>query len=139
MKEYFQLPLAERQEIIKQIQDILKKREDVVFAYIYGTFVDAPSFKDIDIAVYLDPETIKDNDILEKELTISALLVPGYPVDLRILNNAPLWFQNNVAHSGELLFSKDNKILSQFLEISSLFMLANVSVVRESLAALAAR
>lgn len=135
-KEYFQLSAQQREEIKHQITEILEKREDVLFAYIYGSFQNDASFRDIDIAVFVEPKVIALQNSIEYELSLSAKLVFSFPIDLRVLNNTPRAFQNNVARTGTLLFVKDRKLHEVFLEESSLYMLENAHIIREAYAAL---
>lgn len=136
MKEYFRLSKKERNDIKKRINGILMKRKDVVFAYLHGSFLNAPSFRDIDVAVFIEPHALNAQDPLNYELELSAKLVFSCPIDMRILNSAPFVFQNNVAHSGELLFCRDQEKLSHFLERSSLAMVHNDHIMRASFATL---
>lgn len=136
-KEYATISLKARQALKENLQSELLKRKEIIFAYIHGSFVSSPSFRDVDVAVFVDSQIVSQDRALDYELELSALLKASYPIDVRLLNYAPPGFQNNVAHSGELLFSRDDKALAQFLEDSSLFMLENSYLIRESAAALA--
>ena len=133
MKEYFQISQAERNQIKNRITNILAQRPEIVFAYLHGSFLSAPSFHDIDIAVFVDPHSVTLRDCLDYELTLSAQIRLPYAVDVRLLNNAPLGFQNNVARSGVLLFSRDDIQLSNMLEQSSNYMIRNAYLIRASL------
>lgn len=136
MKEYFTLPPDERKKIKDRITTLLKSHQEIIFAYLYGSFLGAPSFRDIDIAVCVDEVQITPQKTLDYELQLGAEIILPYPLDVRLLNAAPFGFQNNVLHSGELLFSRDDAKLSDMLEHSSIYMLNNASLIRESLAAL---
>lgn len=137
MKEYFTLPQDERREIIQRIRDVLKGRPEIGFAYVHGSFLTAPSFRDIDVAVYVDPAYLKGRDVVDLELTMGAQLVFPYPVDLRILNTAPFYFQNGVVRTGEILFCRDERALAAITEYSSQAMLDHVILMNESYATLA--
>jgi len=133
MKEYYTLALTERKIIQDTIAAFLKSHKEIVFAYLYGSFLSAPSFHDIDIAVFADPRSVALRDRLDYELTLSARIRLPYAIDVRLLNNAPLGFQNNVARSGVLLFSRDDTQLSNMLEQSSNYMIRNARLIRASL------
>ena len=133
MKEYYTLALSERKKIQHEIATLLESHKEIIFAYLYGSFLSAPSFHDIDIAVFVDPHSVTLRDSLDYELTLSAQVRLPYAVDVRLLNNAPLGFQNNVAHSGVLLFSRDDVQLSNMLEQSSNYMIRNAHLIRASL------
>jgi len=102
--KYYQLPVEERSKLVER----LKLVEGVTFAYIYGSFMKGGSFRDIDVAVWVsDPErafhyTVELSAKLEAEL--------GIPVDLHVLNEAPLPFKYHVLAEGEPLFSRDGRL-----------------------------
>jgi|GEM_PF-3789785 len=43
-------------DILEKVQSVLNTREEVIFAYLFGSFAEEVSFWDIDIAVYCDEE-----------------------------------------------------------------------------------
>lgn len=137
MEEYFTSPQDRRREITQNIKDVLDAQHEILFAYIHGSFLTAPSFRDIDIAVYVDPAYLKERDVVDMELTMGAQLVFPYPIDLRILNMAPFYFQNGVVRTGELLFCRDEYALAAITEYSSQAMLDHGVLMNESYAALA--
>ncbi len=78
----------EKGRLIETISGILKGKENILFAYIFGSFVTAESFRDIDIAVYMrdKPQRVVSLEFdIEKELE-DALRIPA---DVRIVNHAP--------------------------------------------------
>ena len=109
----YEVSKAQKEEIKEKITILLKKREEIVFAYLHGSFL-GDSFRDIDIAAYLT-ERSKDG-ILQYELNLESELKDfiGFPVDARILNYAPLSFRFNVLKNGILLFSRDEKVRCDF-------------------------
>ncbi len=100
----YNLTNSEKENIKEKISGLLKKREEIIFSYIHGSFLET-DFRDIDIAVYLieDKKPLKYELRLERELEDAA----GFPIDLRILNHAPLTFRFNIIKNGTLLFSKN--------------------------------
>ena len=85
-------------------------------AYVYGSFVMADKFRDIDIAVYLKqiPSTPLHVELeLETEL---GNIIKNYLVDVRILNNAPLSFRYNVIKSGKPIVVVDDDARTDFEE-----------------------
>lgn len=86
------------------------------FCHLHGSFFTEDRFKDIDIAVYLDP---LPPSLLEAELELEAKLsnvVKRYPVDIRILNNASLSFRYNVIKNGQPIVVNNDNIRSDFVE-----------------------
>ena len=135
VRRYFYLEKKTKENILSQITSILKKRNEVVFAYCHGTFLAKRNigFRDIDIALYLKENfkrepfyyEIKIADILEKKIK--------YPVDVKILNVAPFYFLNNVFRTGKLLFSRDLFLVPKLIEESSKESMINYNFSRQSL------
>ncbi|MBU1102496.1 nucleotidyltransferase domain-containing protein [Patescibacteria group bacterium] len=136
MKEYLSIKLDEREEIIEKIKGVFSERENVVFAFVFGSFLNAPAFRDIDIGVYADK--IKKDEVFDYELKLSELLaghsdLPFDVFEVKVLNFAPNSFVNNVTKNGRLLFSKDESLLSDIIEKSSLEAIANEYIAYQSL------
>jgi predicted nucleotidyltransferase len=103
---------VERERVRTIIRDYFSNRGEVIFAYLHGSFIEGERFRDIDIAVYLDkPEGI------EYELDQSILLerILKMPVDVKILNSAPLAFRYH-ATKGLLILSRDDELREEFIE-----------------------
>lgn len=86
-------------------------REEIIFAYVHGSFAEGRPFRDIDVAVWVRLEGIPLGDPLDYEMDagieLSRLL--RVPVDIRRLNDAPVSFQYH-ATRGIVLFSRDDEI-----------------------------
>ena len=97
---------TERERWIYTIQKFLEARQDVVFAYLFGSFVREQSFRDVDVAVFLDPPP---NSPLLAELQLEEALsqVVQVPVDVRVLNQAPVGFLYQVFKEGKCLVDRD--------------------------------
>lgn len=127
-KEYLSISPKDRQKITDKIKEILSADGRIVFAYVFGSFLNPLSFRDIDVGVYLD--NIAQKDIFEKELEMSKKISKacGLPVDVidaKILNFAPSHFLNNVFKNGAVLFSKNENLLSGMIEETSLSAISN--------------
>lgn len=105
----------ERERLIVRITGILESRGGVAFAYIFGSFVEGGPFHDVDIGLYLS-ETPKEH-FTEFGLTLSQNLSRELeiPVDVRILNLAPVSFLYHVIR-GKLIFEKDEEIRARVVE-----------------------
>ena len=113
---YFRVVGHEKESIIESLKVCLNNRSDVIFAYLHGSFFTEARFKDIDVAVYLDP---LPPSLLEAELELEAKLsdvVKRYPVDVRTLNNASLSFRYNVIKNGQPIVVNNDNIRSDFVE-----------------------
>lgn len=104
-----------KDKIIQKIRSRLSQEKNIVFAYVHGSFLGENGFSDIDIAVFLDPKTAAPNPVdlgialslkLEKSLNV--------PVDVKILNSAPLSFRYH-ATKGKLILDCDEAIREDFL------------------------
>jgi hypothetical protein len=103
---------TEKKQIEILIKKYLSKREEILFAYIFGSFVEKENYHDIDIAVYLK-ENFDKNDSnklpygYESELISKLNSIVKKKIDFVVLNNARLTFQKKVIEKNILLFSKD--------------------------------
>ncbi|MBE8540172.1 nucleotidyltransferase domain-containing protein [Geoglobus acetivorans] len=104
----------DRDDIKNRIKNILKGREEVIFAYLHGSFGEA-HFRDVDVAVFVDEGKVKDFIQYEVELSIEIEKSVKLPVDVRVLNSAPLSFKYR-AIRGELLLSRDDELRFRFME-----------------------
>lgn len=80
---------AYEKEIIKKIDDFLKDREEIIFAYVFGSFAESGTFNDIDLAVYIDEVNRLTKGIFyEIELSKKLEEILKIPVDVIILNRS---------------------------------------------------
>jgi len=136
MKEYHSFKQNIREEIIEKVKDTLIKEPDIVFAYLFGSFLDGLSFRDIDIGIYLN--NIKEDEVYVYEVRLSEEVaenckLPFDIIDMKVLNFAPDSFLNSIFKYGRLLFTKDEELLSNLIEESSIKALANESISYQSL------
>lgn len=117
MEKSFKLTRQKKINTQKILKEFIVKRDEIIFSYIHGSFIDAFYFHDLDIAVYVREEGLKKDDALDYEFALSAELEPlvGFPVDVKVLNYAPLGFRYYVT-KGELLTSLDEQKRADFLE-----------------------
>lgn len=119
-------------QIIKTLKKTLPSDEEVLFAYLYGSYATGTFYSgsDIDIAVYLRPSTTRH--YLEKDAQLGAELqtqLHSDDVDLRILNVLPLLLKYRVIKEGILIFSRDEQarvdfdteVMNDFLEMKPYF------------------
>lgn len=106
-----------RIEAVKRtLSQILFQKDEILFAYLCGSFLESETFHDIDVAVYLEESMKNKIDIVEYEIALSLFIERQLraPVDVRILNWAPLSFRYN-ASQGLLLLSKDESKREDFM------------------------
>lgn len=82
------LSSEEREKLINKIKNLLQQREDILFAYLFGSFAGGGPFRDIDIAIWgRAPFTLgalfELNELLEKELFSRGILPFSRDEELR--------------------------------------------------------
>ena len=105
-----------KKAVKEAIRAVFKKHEEILFAYLHGSFVKKDAFCDIDVAIYLERMPAS---VLEYELQMETDLMKAlkkYIVDVRVLNGAPLSFKYNVIKDGIVLLSKDDDKRADFEE-----------------------
>ncbi len=107
----------EKMGIKKSLNSILARRDEVIFAYLYGSFLSASWFRDVDIAVFIDEKRADKKEALEYEISLALELEERIhlPVDAKLLNHAPLSFKYEVT-KGEAIFSRDEEARFSFVE-----------------------
>jgi len=136
MKEFYKIEADKKEKIISEISKVSADDRTVVFAYIYGSFLNGPSFRDIDIGIYL--KEIEMDKVFNYELELSgrvakAVALPFDIIDVKVLNFAPDSFLNNIFRNGKILFSNDYKFLTDMIERTSLDAILNEGIREQSL------
>ncbi len=102
-----QIPESEKQSIIERISSRLKRQKKINFAYIFGSFVSEKKFSDIDIGIFVASESNIDSLYFELKMEKELHSLLHLPVDVRIVNNAPLSFVYHVIKEGILIKDED--------------------------------
>ncbi len=102
------LSQKEREAIIRQLRKSLMARGEIIFALIFGGFLDKPSFHDIDIALYLRENggDIIEDAIYAERLSKELGKLIDLPIDVVILNHSPMWLRYR-ALRGIILVDRD--------------------------------
>ena len=105
------------QAVLNNLKAYLAERSEIVFAYVHGSFAEDRPFRDVDLAVWVNPETVGPKHLLDFELDLGVRLqeLVRVPVDVRVLNTAPLAFRYH-ATRGVLLVSRDDEMRSECVE-----------------------
>ncbi|MEK7586326.1 MAG: HepT-like ribonuclease domain-containing protein [Patescibacteria group bacterium] len=98
-------------EITQELSDYFKKRDDVAFAYLFGSMVKGTthSESDVDIGIYFTPRTSeleyesKSEYPGESEIWREVEKITKRETDLVVLNRAPATIAFAVLHEGQLL------------------------------------
>jgi len=110
----FHMEREDKRNLLRRLKGLLEGVEGIVFAYVHGGFVELDTFRDIDVALWVkDPE-----DAFNYAVEVSAKLEAelGVPVDIHVLNDAPLPFRRHVFTKGELLLSVDDGFRLRMLD-----------------------
>lgn len=92
---------------------LIKKYPQIQFAYLFGSFGKSASFSDIDLGIFCDP-IVPDPLNFEIDLETQIENLIRYPVDVRILNGAPLSFVQDVIQNGRVIFDHKPDVRADF-------------------------
>jgi len=106
---------GERDRLSERLGDVLTNRDEVVFAYIYGSFVEGLPFHDIDVGIYISKIDEKEASSYNLALGQALSKEIQMPVDVRILNFAPVLFLYHVIR-GNVIFDRDEETRSRVVE-----------------------
>ncbi|MCS7365684.1 MAG: nucleotidyltransferase domain-containing protein [archaeon GB-1867-035] len=109
--KFHTLTLNEKKAIIKKLKEMLSGYKEIVLALIYGSILKNTPLRDIDVAIYIygDIDFLDYKFKLDKKLTEKS----GYPVDVKILNNAPPWFILEVLETGKVLINRNTLLIEK--------------------------
>lgn len=125
---YRDLDGAGRKKVSEVLREALENERGLCVAYVHGSFVEGGLFRDIDVALYYHPTpefNLLDRE-LDMEVTLEEVLIEAgfrIPVDVRIINQAPLSFRYCVIKDGELLLVRDDdrRVDFEMLTLSKYF------------------
>ncbi|MCK4824390.1 hypothetical protein KA005_52040 [bacterium] len=110
----YTLSRSEKEKVIQIISyQLFQQYDEILTVYIFGSFISERSFSDIDIGIITAMDLSKPLDFeLKLENRLEKLI--KYPVDVRILNRAPISFSQNVFRAGRLIIDKNPNMRSDF-------------------------
>jgi predicted nucleotidyltransferase len=79
-----------------------------------GGFLESSFFRDVDVAVWMSD--VEKAFYYTFDFSAKFEVEAGFPVDLHVLNEAPLPFKNHVFTTGMLLFSKDEELRHRIVD-----------------------
>ena len=106
---------ASKEVILQKVKTLVYEHEEIIFAYLFGSFTEKEDYRDIDLAIYLDETHPRVSNLFyDIELSREIEEIVKIPVDIIILNYAPdrLVYR---ASKGLLLKDKDEELRSDFL------------------------
>ncbi|MFQ5738905.1 MAG: nucleotidyltransferase domain-containing protein [Acidobacteriota bacterium] len=104
-----------REQVIKIIAKILGEDPEIAFALLYGSFEGSLPFHDVDLAVSLRAVDLKSAARKAEALADQLSIRTKLPVDVRVLNAAPLSFRYQ-ALLGRLIVCRDEELLGTLME-----------------------
>ena len=113
MKRLHAVDAASRARVVAALASALADEPDVAFGVLYGSFAAAEAFHDVDVGVYLRTEEPGHLYGSRSAQRLSERV--GYPVDVRVLNGAPVSFLFNVLR-GQVLLSRDDDLLGDVMQ-----------------------
>jgi predicted nucleotidyltransferase len=102
---------GDKQPVLENITRILSKRQEILFAYLFGSFVHDTGFHDVDVGIYLREDVSPfpgpgETFALEVAVGLELEKNLGYPADVKVLNRAPVALCHAVT-GGRVLLSRD--------------------------------
>jgi predicted nucleotidyltransferase len=108
------------------IKEALLARHEILFAYIHGSSLSLSDFRDIDVALFVNPGEVSSKQAFDYSFRLSVELshLTAQDIDIQIMNYAPLGFRHSVFKNGRLLFSRDETLRTDLLEEAALEYIA---------------
>jgi predicted nucleotidyltransferase len=105
-----------KDKIVEELRHHLSEEKSIIFAYLHGSFLDDKGFNDLDVAIYMDQEASTKSEPVDLEISLSLKIEKflRFPVDVKILNFAPLSFRYHVT-KGNLILSRDEAVREEYI------------------------
>ena len=103
--------------IVQACRSRLDDRPEILFAMLYGSAAEGRPFRDLDVGVFVDRARVDAQQDMDYAFRLADELEAAlpYPVDVRVINDAPLGFRYNVSR-GTALVVHDRPAFVGFLE-----------------------
>lgn len=112
-------------EIIDKLTEILSERDEIIFAYLFGSINKRDFFRDIDVAIFISAEKLSEENFSKDYGYITEVLAElntalnTDKIDLILLNTANLLMFKQIIYTGKLLVDK-NKYERIYIENSKI-------------------
>ena len=118
-RKALQIEEAEKSKIVDHLVSVLETTPDILFAFLFGSFLHSSVFQDIDVGVFLkDYESCEPVDLFNFEYDLARKiekdLMSAYPIEIKVINKAPVSFVFHVI-SGKFLTTIDENFLIDFM------------------------
>lgn len=108
----YRLDQPAREAILAKLTTALSERPELSFALVFGSFLTADAFRDIDVAIWTVDPLNRQADL---ELAVSLSRSLGFPIDVRRINDAPVPFLFH-ALRGRVVTVRDEELLANLME-----------------------
>ena len=112
------------------VKEYLEDQNEIIFSYIFGSFVKSDDFRDVDIAIFIDDADLTKNfkkypfGYESKILGELAGILHSDKIDLVLFNKSPLLITHRIVNTGDLLFDKtkyrrinfENSVRKEFID-----------------------
>ena len=85
-----------RESLVRRLTYELEKEPTIRFAYLYGSVLDSDTVHDVDVGLYLHEFKAETGAAAALNLSNRFTAIARMPVDVRVLNEAPLSFMYHV-------------------------------------------
>lgn len=106
---------GERERAMRALATALETEPDVEFAWLHGSFLAAGAFHDVDVGVHLLPAA-SGRPYRGVELALHLGHAARFPVDVRVLNDAPVAFLFHVFRTGRPLICRADERMADLME-----------------------
>jgi predicted nucleotidyltransferase len=101
-----------REAVLARLAEAVAGEPYVAFAVVFGSFLDAEVFRDVDVGIWTTRDAPRFADV---DLAASLSRLVGLPVDVRRFDDAPLTFRFH-ALRGRVLVVRDEELLAHLME-----------------------
>jgi uncharacterized protein len=100
-----------------ELAAVLRGRQEIRFAILFGSAAEGRAFRDLDVGVFVDRAQVPLAGDFDFEFDLEEKLrgLAAYPIDVRVINDAPLGFRYNVSR-GQPLWINDEEEYYRFRE-----------------------
>lgn len=104
-----------KEQIVLRLKEELQKRPEVLFVYLFGSFVEEEEFRDVDVALYVRKGSIPDDGMWYSiRLSLDLERAIGYSVDVILMNSAPDHLIHRIS-KGRVLVDVDEDFRTDFI------------------------
>lgn len=115
-KKHYSVSDEEKSRIKSEISALLTKVDNIQFSYVFGSFMDEDMpFHDIDLGVFFAGRNKLQMSETAIDLAVILSRETSFPVDVRVLNYAPVSFVYTVMR-GELIYERNADVRCRIME-----------------------